>query len=49
MHVSIGGQSRIIILFLSANHSEKLNNTVNIIDPDFDFKSPYILGYPLKK
>ncbi len=49
MHVSTGRHSRIIILFLSAKHSEKLTNTVNIIDPDFYFKSPYILGYPLKK
>lgn len=49
MRVSIDYNLMIIILFLSAKHSEKLTNTVNIIDPDFYFKSPYILGYPLKK
>jgi hypothetical protein len=37
------------MLFLSANHSEKLTNTVNIFDPDFHFMSPLHIGVPSEK
>jgi len=37
------------MLFLSAKHSEKLTNTVNILDPDFHFMSPLHIGVPSEK